>query len=570
MPNKKSRITEIARKWVLQNAIKFNGQAQLGAIVGKLIQENPDVKNQLKDLMPELQKIVKDVNSTPVAKQLAELKKLAPDLLEEKPKEKGPLLKPLPNAEHCNVVMRMAPSPSGPLHIGHAFILALNAEYARLYNGKFILRFEDTNPENLYPPAYKMIEEDARWLTENYIEKVYIQSDRLGIYYDYAEKLIAKGKAYICTCDSDKFKELIAKQQACPCRNLPEKEHLKRWDMMFSSLKPGEAVMRIKTDINDRNPAMRDWPAMRINDEKHPRAGTEYRVWPLMNLAVAVDDHEMGITHTIRGKDHMDNAKRQAHIFDFFGWKKPTHLYFGRINFEGLEISKTKTKAKIDAGVYDGWDDIRLPFLAALKRRGYHPDSFVKYAVDIGLSQTDKTVSGDEFFKVLNSHNRELLDPVACRYFFIDDPVEVKIKNAPERFVELHLHPEDHMRGKRKFDVQDNFYLAKEDHSKLRLGKLYRLMDCINFKKTKSGCIFDSQEYEKYRESGEAIMHWLPVSRDLVDVEVLMPDKSLRKGFGESAMKNLKEGGVVQLERFGFCRLDKKEGNKLVFWFAHK
>lgn len=570
MPIKKLNISEIARKWVLQNAIKYNGQAQLGAIVGKLIQENPDVKTQLKDLMPELQKVVKDINSTPLEKQLAELKKLAPDLLEEKPKEKGPLLKPLPNAEHCKVVLRMAPSPSGPLHIGHTFVLNLNAEYAKLYNGKFILRFEDTNPENIFSQAYKMIEEDARWLTENYIDKVYIQSDRLGIYYDYAEKLISKGKAYICTCESEKFKELITKKQACPCRDLSVKEHLKRWDMMFSSYKPGEAVMRIKTDIADKNPAMRDWPAMRINDEKHPRTGTEHRVWPLMNLAVSIDDYEMGVTHTIRGKDHMDNAKRQAHIFDFFGWKKPTHLYLGRINFEGLEISKTKTKAKIDAGEYDGWDDIRLPFLASLKRRGYHPDAFVKYAVDMGVSQTDKTVSAEEFFKVLNAHNRELLDETANRYFFIDDPVKVVVKDAPKRFVELNLHPDHHDRGQRKFEVHDEFYLSKEDHAKFRLGKLYRLMDCLNLKKTKSGLVFDSEEYEKYQESGEAIMHWLPVSKDLIDVEVLMPDKSLRKGFGESTMKNLKEGDVVQLERFGFCRLDKKEKNHFIFWFAHK
>ena len=154
-------IKDIIRKFALHNAVKYNGQAQISAVIGKIIQELPEIKNQMNEVMSEIKRIVKEVNSTSNEKQLEELKRIAPELLEEKPKEKGPLLKPLPNAEHCKVVTRFAPSPSGPLHIGHAFVLALNTEYAKLYNGRFILRLEDTNPENIYAPAYKLIEQDT-------------------------------------------------------------------------------------------------------------------------------------------------------------------------------------------------------------------------------------------------------------------------------------------------------------------------------------------------------------------------------------------------------------------------
>src|SRR3990172_11520279 len=249
--------------------------------------------------------------------------------------------------------MRLAPSPSGPMHIGHAIVFSLSHLYCKEYDGKLILRIEDTNPGKFYFPDKKMDEEDLNWLTDNRISEIVYQSDRLETYYDFAEQMISKGKAYVCTCSSDMFRNLSMKKQACPCRDLPVKEHLLRWDKMFVEYEPGAAVVRIKTDINDPNPAMRDWPALRINHHVHPRTKDKYKVWPLMNFAVSVDDHALGVTHTIRGKDHVDNAKRQKHIHDFFGWKEPVHSYIGKINFEGIEVSKRKIKAAIERGEFD-------------------------------------------------------------------------------------------------------------------------------------------------------------------------------------------------------------------------
>ncbi len=558
------------RKWTLANAIRHDGVPNCGSVLGSVIAEYPEVKEYIPEVIRNINNITPSIISLQIDGQRAELGNTNPELLDVKHEKQEHVLKDLPGAEMGKVVMRMAPSPSGPLHIGHAFVTNLNSEYCRKYDGSFILRLEDTNPENLYPPAYKMLEEDAQWLTKNNVKKIFIQSDRLHTYYDYAEKLVAAGKAYVCICNADVFRELMQKKKACPCRELPVQEQHLRWDRMFSGYEPGQAVLRIKTDVKDPNPAMRDWPAMRINHHVHPRTGTKEKVWPLMNFSVAVDDHELGVTHTIRGKDHRDNEKRQRHIFEAFGWKMPVHLYVGRINFEGFDLSKTETMQKIERGEYAGWDDIRLPFIGALRRRGYQPDTFIQWALDMGLGENDKTVSSEEFFKSIDAHNRRILEPVANRYFFIAEPVEVRVIGAPKQSVELALHPDHAERGVRKLESNEQFYLNKADVERLVDGRMYRLMECGNFIKQGSNFQFHSRNVEDYREKGAGIMHWLPVGNDLAKVELCMPDGRKYLGFGEPGLKQLKEGAIVQFERLGFVRLDKKQADRLIFWFTHK
>ncbi len=564
-----AELKGVIRKYALDNARKYNGVPNIGSIIGKLLAEKPELKSELKKLSSEIKKICDEVRLMGVDEQVAELQKIAPELLEEKKVVEEKKLKPLPNIEKGRVVMRLAPSPSGPMHIGHAIVFSLSHLYCKEWDGKLILRIEDTNPEEIYVPAYKMDEEDMNWLTENGIARIVYQSDRLETYYDYAEQLVSKGKAYVCSCSADIFRNLSMKNMACPCRDLPVKEQLLRWDKMFVEYEPGEAVVRIKTDLNDPNPAMRDWPALRINHNIHPRTKDKYKVWPLMNFAVAVDDHELGVTHTIRGKDHVDNAKRQQHIYDFFGWKAPTHSYIGRINFEGIEVSKRKIKAAIERGEYDDWDDIRLPFLAALRRRGFQPGAFQRFALDMGIGLNDKVVPAVDFFKSLEAHNRDIIDPIANRYFFVWDPVKISIKDAHVDTVTIPLHPDFPDRGVRLFNTGSDFYVTKEDLAKVKSNKLYRLKDCLNFVREGKEFVFDSKGYEVFRVKGESTIHWLPAGSDVVDVEVLMPDKKVKKGFGEPSLRDLDVGTMVQFERFGFCRLDKKD-KKLSFWFAHK
>jgi glutamyl-tRNA synthetase len=541
----------------------------MGSVIGKILGEHPELKAELKKLTPEIKKICDEVRLMTVDEQVAELQKTAPELLTEKrgPEEKK--LKMLPELVKGKLVMRLAPSPSGVQHIGHAAVFSLSFLYCKEFDGKLILRFEDTKAEDIYPPAYKMTEDILNWLCENRINQLAVQSDRLETYYDYAEKIISKGKAYVCTCSADMFRNLSMKQKACPCRDLPVKEQLARWDKMFVEYEPGQAVVRVKTDLSDPNPAMRDWPALRINHSVHPRTGTKYKVWPLMNFAVAVDDHEMGVTHTIRGKDHVDNAKRQQNIYDFFGWKAPVHSYLGKIKFEGIEVSKRKMKAAIERGEYSDWDDIRLPTVVALRRRGFQPGAFHAFAKDMGVGLNDKLVPAEDFFKSLEAHNRDIIDPIANRYFFVWDPVKISVKNAPEQTVQIPLHPDDANRGSRTFQTKTDFYITHDDAATIKAKKLYRLKDCLNFTKEGGDYLFNSAEYDIFHKNGEATFHWLPV-KDTVSVEVLMPDGKLKKGLGESGLKALEVGTIVQFERFGFCRLDSKQKDKIVFWFAHK
>ncbi len=317
----------------------------------------------------------------------------------------------LPGAKKGKVIMRFAPSASGPFHIGHALTSSLSYLFVKKYGGKFYVRIEDTNPENIYPPAYEMIKKESKWLFGNLAEIV-IQSDRMKIYYDCAEKLLKKEAAYICTCSQEEFKKFADNKRECPCRGLSINENINRWKRMLGINKPvfkeGDAVLRFKSDMKDKNPAMRDFPLARINLTKHARQGNKYRVWPLMNLAVTADDIEQKMTHIIRAKDHRDNAERQRRIYTALGLKTqiPWTSFLGRIKFKDMELSSTKMRKAIDAGEYSGWDDERLPTIASIIKKGYKPDVFWKLAERIGLSENDKVMDRDEFFKLLDGFNR--------------------------------------------------------------------------------------------------------------------------------------------------------------------
>ncbi|MCU0642381.1 MAG: glutamate--tRNA ligase family protein, partial [archaeon] len=395
------------RACALRNAVEHEGKAAAGNVLTPLFIFGLK-KEQIKEVMPRINEIVKEVNSLSLDEQKKELEKVK-GIFIEKEKRSEDELPELENAGKKGVVMRLAPSPSGPMHVGHAATGMPSAIYVKKYGGKFYIRIEDTNPENIDPEAYEMIPEEAEWL----FGEIYpmIQSDRMDIYYKYAEEFIRKKAAYVCVCDNEKFKELIEKSKPCPCRKLDVKENQARWKKMLdkNGYKEGEAVLRFKSDLKNPNPAMRDFPLARINEAEHPRQGTKYRVWPLMNLAVTADDIETGVTHAIRAKDHKDNALRQEMMMRVLDKKAPVTYFLGRYNFTDLEISCSKTKAKINAGIYTGWGDIRLPFIAALRKRGFKPGAFEKMALQRGISEVDKVMTQKDYFELLGNFNREII-----------------------------------------------------------------------------------------------------------------------------------------------------------------
>lgn len=559
-------LKNLILKHALKNAINYKGKASLGAVLGKVLAEKPELRKRIGDVKKEVEKIVLSVNALSLSEQEARLLEIAPELLQKEKAEVRLTLPNLPHSEKEKVVMRFEPSPTGALHIGHAITFLLNVEYCKKYNGKLFLRIADTNPAEIYEPAYRFIIEEAKWLSDwPFIVK--FQSDNIEKYYKIAEKLIKKGKAYVCTCSTENFRHLINKKKACSHRDLDVKSQLSNWKKMHSKtgFKSGEAVLRIKTRLDEKNPALRDWPAFRILDIRHPRKGDKFRVWPLMNFAVAVDDANQGITHVIRGKDHVVNTERQLWIFDYMNWKKPTYIHIGRINFRNMKLSSSNTREAIEKRKFSGWDDIRLPFISALKKRGIQREALASYVLEIGPSKVDKTLNLETFMNKIYDYNRKILDPITKRFFFIPKPVRVKIRGAPSLKVKLPLHPEKNF-GYRNFSTFDTFYLDKNDVEQIKkskTGKVFRLMYLLNFTKEKD-LRFHSLEMNPSLKA--KLIHWLPADpKQVCKIKVLMPSGKKIEGLAEAGVEKLKEGVVIQFERFGFCC---KQEN--AFWFAHK
>ena len=358
----------------------------------------------------EVNSIVNEVNKLSFEEQKKEFAELEGQVHERETREGLP---ELPDVKKGGVRMRFGPSPSGSLHIGHAISNVISSLYVKKYGGKFFIRIEDTNPEKIMKDSYNSIRKDCDWLFGNVAEYI-IQSDRMFIYYKYVEKLLRKGKVYVCTCSQEEFKKQAEEEKECPCRNLNKKEHYERWENMLdkNGYKEGGAVLRFKTPegMKHKNPAMRDFPLARICLKSHPRQKKKYRVWPLMNLAVPVDDIEYKMTHIIRGKDHRDNAERQKMFYTALGLEKmyPWTFFMGRIKFTDLDLSKRKITAAIEEGKYSGWEDEKLPTLVSLRKRGYKPEAFWKLAEQRGLTEVDKVMSSKDFMALLDRFNREV------------------------------------------------------------------------------------------------------------------------------------------------------------------
>ena len=390
----------------LENAVEFNGKAHHKAVINKIIPTLKD-KSKISSISKMVAKTISDVNALSISDQIKKLKKINPSFFDPKEKIKKGIID-LPNVKKIFRV-RSAPSASGPLHIGHALVLSINKIYSDKYDGKHILRIEDTNPDGNFKKFYKMIERDFTWLVDK-PDELYIQSDRINIYYKYAEKLLKAGHLYVCEEDPELIRKKIRKGGSPIGTKNSIKDNLSKWgEMLSGKYKSGKAVVRVKTDSRLKNPALRDWIAFRINTASHPRVGKKYRVWPMMNFAVAVDDHELKLTHIIRGKDHEDQTRRQQNIFKFMNWKTPEYIHLGRINFKGMNISASEIRKGVDSGKFSGYDDPKVETLASLRKRGFKPSAIIKYFYEIGPTKRDKTVEKEDVYKTLNALNRKII-----------------------------------------------------------------------------------------------------------------------------------------------------------------
>ena len=552
----------------LSNAIKHQNLPKAGAVLGMVLSAHPELKPQAGLMKGMLADIISEVESLSDEERRTRLHELAPDQFaqatERKVKEKRDASLPdLPGAEH-GVVMRFAPNPSGPLHLGHARAAFLNDAYVKRYGGKYVLRMEDTDPKRVDPLAYEMIAEDISWMGIGITDIVY-QSDRFSLYYDTGRALLEKGHAYVCECESEAFRNLKMQKQACPCRDRDRSENLVMWEKMLDgAYAEGSISVRLKTDMQHPDPAIRDFPLFRVLTSKaHERI--DACVYPLMNLSVAVDDHALGMTHIIRGKDHIANTRRQEYIFDYLGWDKPYYYHYGRMGIEGLVLSTSAMREGISSGLYSGWDDPKLGTMRALKRRGILPEAISKTMTEIGVGETDISFSWDNLY----AQNKSFVDPVSDRFFFVADPVEMIVSGAEPQQAEAQKFPGDPKRGVRVIPFDRKVLVQRSDLD----GEphMLRLKDLFNVTPEYGSSPFigayAGDALADARAAKAPIVQWLPPSA-CTPCQVHRPEGVIH-GFCEPEVANY-IGKTVQFERTGFVFVDSVCDEGIIVYYSHR
>ncbi len=570
------------RKAVLDNAVKYDGIPTVSSVMSALLGSRSDLRSRASEVKQLVQRLVEEITKMSKEDQIRELKKLAPELLKSHDKtetleDKEP--PELPNVDKWSkIVMRLAPFPSGPLHVGNARMVILNDYYVKRYNGELILVFDDTigSAEKIVEPeAFDLIPEGLEYLDVK-IHKTVYKSDRLDLFYKYAVDLLKKKEAYVCDCDARIWRtEHKIKGIPCACQSLSVEDNLSRWEKMLDGTYPERAAaVRLKTGMKNPDPAMRDHVILRISETEHPRVGTKYRVWPLLEYSWGIDDHELGISHIIRGKDLVKEGKIEQHIWNIYGWKHPELLYYGRLKFEDATLSKSKSSKEVREGTYSGWDDPRTWSLQSLEKRGIDQRALRKVMLDLGLSIVDISIS----MKSVYSENRKLRDAETPRVFFVRNPVWIEANGLPAdiKIAKVPIHPDFPEQGFREIPLgvhkgKATFGISESDLKKMTKGSMFRLKDLANFILQELNPVsiqLHSLDVDEVRNVNGPIIHWIP-KLNSIPLELTMVDGSVVTGFGEPSIGQLAEGTFVQFERVGFAKLNDI-GIPIKAAFAHK
>ena len=557
----------------LKNSIEHDGKAQYEAVISKLVGSRPELRSQIKSLISEIKAVVQQINALSPADQKSLLEELAPGEVAPKKHVAEHRLPPLEGAVHGKVVTRFPPEPNGYPHIGHAKAAIIDEEYARMYGGILILRFDDTNPLKEKLEYYNAITEGLKWLqikpdvTKN-------TSDDIELLHNYGRKLIELEGAYVCTCSQEIIHDLRSKGFACECRHDPSTATERSEKFFHGSYEQNEAIVRFKGDMGDQNTAMRDPTLFRIIDFDHPRLANRVRVWPTYDFAAPIEDSIDGVTHALRTKEYeLRNALYFA-ILDRLGLRKPYLMEFSRLEFEGIPVSKRKIGPLIENGMIKSWDDPRLPTLAALKRRGFVPEALRKFVLSLGFTLAETKPP----FESLEAYNRKIIDPISLRLFFVKNPVAVHVRGGREMEVVLKNHPTDSRLGTRKLKVGNRFYITEDDAKGLKVGDEIRLIELYNIKITNIDWKNDTISLITAEVGGDEIRQSMPkvqwiANNDIVDYKVMIPKElyiseeeyntnslEIAQGFAESFVSRLERGTQVQFVRFGFCKID---GNQI-------
>ena len=570
----RERVEREAEKHALLNAVKHEGEADVGAVMGPLMGENPEFREHADAIPGLIGGVVGRINELGHGERRDRLEALAPEALAEleaKAEEDEHDLPALPGADAVEEVrMRCAPNPNGPWHVGHARMPAVIGTYKQRYDGWFCVRFDDTDPETKRPDldAYDAILGSVDYLGFT-PDAVYRASDRLEIYYDHARELIELGGAYTCELPGEEFSALKNAGKPSPNRDKDPETVLAEFEgMVAGEYDPGEMVLRVKTDIEHKNPALRDWVAFRLIDTPHPRAeAAEYRCWPLLDFQSGIDDHLLGITHIVRGIDLQDSAKRQQFVYDYFGWEYPEVIHWGHVQLDDYDV-KTSTstiRELIEAGELDGWDDPRAPTLASLERRGIRGEAITAAMVELGTSTSDVDLAMSSIY----AHNRELVDDASDRRFLVRDGRKLPLAGSPPEEANPPVHPDHEDRGTRSIPVEDAVLLEEGDLP----GREERiwLKGLGSFLYTRDVLQYTGEEIDVVREGGVDVVHWVPATGS-VPVRLRTTEEDVL-GRAEPGVSELEPDELIQFERVGFARIDDREsvddGERIVAYYAH-
>lgn len=571
--NGNDEIDRLVNAIALKNAAEHSGSTNVNTVLAKILSLRPELKKEIKTLMAEIKTVVDSVNKMDVELQKKYLNEidLEDSKIDSKSTQKHVASHSLPELQMTGtrVITRFPPEPNGYPHIGHAKAAIIDEEYARRYDGKLILRFDDTNPQNEKLEYYEAIRSGLEWLGVK-PDIVKNTSDDIFVLHDYGKKLTLDGNAYVCTCDTNKIHKMRMQQVECPCRgNIDDAEKNKeRLDKLFDgTYHQNDAIVRFKGNMQDNNTVLRDPTLFRIIEAPHPLLGDKVQVWPTYDFAAPVEDCLDGVSHALRSKEYELRNALYLDILDRLELRKPIVVEFSRLEFENMPVSKRKIKQLIDDNHIAGWDDPRLLTLSAMRKRGFDPRAIRSFVLSLGLTLAESKPP----FKTLESMNRKILEPIAIRLFFVKDPIKIIVEDAQDTKVTLRNHPNIDL-GTRQVEVSNVVYISQDDAILLAEDEEIRLMELYNIKikdidldkKVITASYLNNEIVRDMKK-----IQWVSDKNKtnytvLVPKELYIDDKfnpnSLERieGYAETSILQLKSNTQLQLTRFGFCNTQEK------------
>ena len=386
---------------------------------------------------------------------------------------------------HCETIRtRFPPEPNGYLHIGHAKSILLNYGLAQKYNGKFNMRFDDTNPTKERSEFVESIKADIKWLGADWEDRLFFASDYFDQMYEAAVKLIKKGKAYVSDLSAEEIREyrgtLTEPGKEDPSAGRSVEENLSLFeDMKAGKFEDGSKVLRARIDMSSSNINMRDPVIYRVAHMTHHRTGDKWCIYPMYDFAHPIEDAIEGITHSICTLEFEDHRPLYDWVLMELGYKDtpdgtPKQIEFAKLYLTNVVTGKRYIKRLVEDGIVDGWDDPRLVSIAALRRRGFTPESIKKFVELCGISKANSSVD----YAMLEYCIREDLKMKRPRTMAVLDPVKVVIDNYPEdqvEYLDVVNNLENEALGSRKVPFTKEIFIEREDFMEEPPKKYFRM-----------------------------------------------------------------------------------------------